>query len=844
MIPSSDITIGIELNLGSWTDVTADCMWSRRMKAQYGSWSQQPASLVASPGTFQFELDNSRLNSGGVVGYYTPSVYSWEPSAAEHDHAYSVDDSASEYTAIVDGVTLFPATVAQDDSLIFGKEDGQLKNILLPLGTAGDLTTTSLGVYRSEEPAWESEVDSVADFDSENDADGDLNDSGTQIAVTFDDATQASGRVLLAAIDQTQGTIRFTLNPNTFGLKDAKTMNFMYVTDGGGNIQWLIGISINAGVYSIRIGYGDDFTVVNSVYLPIEDADANWLMTFQRSSGAGNDDGYLYVYRDGELFYSVEDCDNDAVDWDYVDYGMCWTNSTAFGGSFTFGDIKISSAIPSLTELTSGTDYAVHPTASLETSLEQTSAPLVVCIEPSSDAFPTVINSVLSYWVHIKETNASPAYATNPIAGELTRRSGFGVGIGARLKITYGSEYTRWTGRIKKVIPKPGTYGDLVSTIECGDWISDASRIKPRGITVQSDQTGDELLTTALAAIDNQPTATSFDEGLSTFPTAFDDVRDGQTTIYNIMRSIAGSEWGHITEQGDGTLLLQNRYAYYGIPSSDALITLTGTGESGDITSFVLEDDDAMVYNNILGRVYPRTVDTDVSVLWSLQSTSESIPAGETRTFIGEYRDPNNQDVRVGGADMEDPVSGTDYICSGADSDLSFITILGGNSVEYAITNNGSTSVTLTTLQVRGKRVVTYEPISIQASDSDSIEAHGDRNLNLIMPYQNSANTGVDFTDWALEQYKGHKLRPRSVSFLANKSAAMMTAALAAEPGNIVTITEPVSGWNGDCVITGISLKIAQHNLIHTTFALEPKPTTSFFALDTSELNGNDQLAF
>jgi len=426
--------------------------------------------------------------------------------------------------------------------------------------------------------------------------------------------------------------------------------------------------------------------------------------------------------------------------------------------------------------------------------------------------------------------------------GSSDARSGFCIGAKARLAISYAGDWVRWAGRIKKAVPSVGLYGDLITKIECGDWISESSRIRPRGIEVQSDKTGDELMTALLAAVDNQPEGTDFDVGRSTFPTAFDDVRDGVTTLYSAMNNVAGSEWGHANIKGDGTLMWQNRYAYYGIPSSDAVITLTGTGQPTDITGLTLSDDDMIVYNNILGRVYPRTVDTDASVLWELQSSSQSIPAGETMTYIGDYRDPNNLDSRVGGADMVSPVEGTDYACTGADSDLSVTATLGGNSAEIAITNNSAEAVTLTTLQVRGKRVVTYDPVAVQASDSDSIETHGDRDLNLLMPYQDSANVGRDFADWALTQYKDARLRPRTVSFLANKSDTILLAALTAEPGDIVTIDEPF--FSGDCVITGTKYKISKYNLIDVTWAIEPKPTVSFFALNDSLLDGDDQLAF
>lgn len=61
------------------------------------------------------------------------------------------EDDGGAFTDLTLGDTLFPSVVAQWDALFFGSTDQPIKHIVLPkLATAGDLTTTNLGIYYSD----------------------------------------------------------------------------------------------------------------------------------------------------------------------------------------------------------------------------------------------------------------------------------------------------------------------------------------------------------------------------------------------------------------------------------------------------------------------------------------------------------------------------------------------------------------------------------------------------------------------------------------------------------------------------------------------------------------------
>jgi len=57
---------------GSWVNISEDVMNERPIKAKRGMAGVNVTDRVAAPGDLSFTLDNSRANSGGLLGYYSP----------------------------------------------------------------------------------------------------------------------------------------------------------------------------------------------------------------------------------------------------------------------------------------------------------------------------------------------------------------------------------------------------------------------------------------------------------------------------------------------------------------------------------------------------------------------------------------------------------------------------------------------------------------------------------------------------------------------------------------------------------------------------------------------------
>ncbi len=433
--------------------------------------------------------------------------------------------------------------------------------------------------------------------------------------------------------------------------------------------------------------------------------------------------------------------------------------------------------------------------------------------------------------------------------GHASKRSNFREGIGIRVKITYGgTAYYKWMGRLKKITPDAGKFGKNRVRCRATDWMADAADARPEFLTVQTNKKGHELLSTAIASLDQQPTDTDLQTGVSTFAYAFDEIRDGQTTMLQIIKNVTLSELGYAAVIGDTTA--GGKFTFWPRTAreldTNVIVRMDGDGDSDDFRNISAVDDEDLIFNDIQITTRPRVVDEFSSdqVLFTLQGDDPSIGAAESKTIIGRFTDPSNPDARIGGADIITPVEGTDYTFSGSDSDLAIVATLGGNSVKFVMTNNSGSTGTVTKLQLRGKRVLTYEPAISLQTDSDSIAIYNTKPLRLQLPYQDNPLEAQDFVDTLIGRWKDPKVRVKTVSFDPNQGDSLMTAALVGEPGRRIGISDPVTGVTDDYVIGGVEMTLAKGKLIPTTWFLQLASDSTFWILGTSKLDTETILGF
>ena len=467
-------------------------------------------------------------------------------------------------------------------------------------------------------------------------------------------------------------------------------------------------------------------------------------------------------------------------------------------------------------------------------------------------------------WAMNNSASNSGSVAGYYSPGHTNVRTGWDIGILARLKITYSAtNYYKFVGTLISVDPDAGKPRQAV-VCTAVDWIDEAARTRIRGIGIQTNQRSDQIIDTIVTnSVTRQPAATSYDTGQSTFAIALDNMDDTQTPVLTALADVTLSELGYLYVKGDtstgGVLTFEDRHAR---PKFGAAV--------GSFDETMVSLDVTRARKDIINRVYvvvhPRTTAGSASVLYELTTTGSvpSIAAGATIQIIAPFREASIKSYRVAGSSVVTPVSGTDWIANTAEdgsgsvitSDVAVtLATTAANAVTFQIVNNGTVTAYLTTLQVRGTEVADISDTVMSASDSTSATAYGEIDARVNLKYESNAGEfAFNIAEWILNTYKDPRYVVQKISVIGNTSDALMIQALAREPGDKITLAETMtgiveteSGAEIGYFINGVDLTIGVASTVSVSWNLSPAEQSSFWILQqvgASELGITTVLGF
>lgn len=458
-------------------------------------------------------------------------------------------------------------------------------------------------------------------------------------------------------------------------------------------------------------------------------------------------------------------------------------------------------------------------------------------------------------------------------------RAGFDLGVVCRLSLAYsGTTYYKFLGAIDAVTPETGQYRGRRVSVVATDAVDAFARFKLWGLAARQNDSSSDLVKLLLDDVTNSywslGTSTlgvstrlarssgagslnaaalvrdrSIANGQDTYALALDNTDDRSSTTLSELGRICASELGYAYMRGDtvggGTFVFESR------ASRAALATPSGTFTNTMVAlSSARSRQD--VINHVQISVTSRDVGTSTEVLYAMESRP-SIQSGETVTFLGPYRDPNESRNKIGGLNMIDAVPVTDYTMnaasdgSGADltGDHTVVTYAGANGVRWDITNTSGGTSYITKLQLRGT-AIRFTPVVAEAEDLTSQNTYGDNTFSLAMPYQDNAGRAAGAADYLLQMYKSPAVQSDTVSIVGNTSAAMLAQALGREPGDRIDLTESVSGVTGQAfVIHQVTLDVkGGGRLVTATWRLAPLDTSAVWLLGSSTLGVTTRLAY
>jgi hypothetical protein len=429
-------------------------------------------------------------------------------------------------------------------------------------------------------------------------------------------------------------------------------------------------------------------------------------------------------------------------------------------------------------------------------------------------------------------------------------RSGWGFGKYVRVFCTYSAvEYTKFTGKIRVIAPDAGRYGPRRVHVTAYDTMRDLAEADAREVTIQVDKTETQLLDAILAALPaaSQPVATNFDTGVDTYPYAFDNVSGGAKALA-VMRDVVVSSFGLLVPDGEGTLRYITRHTF-------AALTSSGTFTDSMVELSVPSSLDG-VFDEARSTTHPKQVSAAATdELYTLPpGTSVEVPANAVGFEIWtDYTDPNDRQTNIGGTSVVTTlVAGTHYAGNsqadglGTNQNAALTVSIDpfGTTAKWTVDNSSSAPVFLTTQKVIGKAVRDPGPQTFQSP----VGTAGERPITIDLPYQDDPYIGQSVADYVVSLYSNPAHQVESITFIANASNTLMLQAMQREPGDLITISETVTGLaSALAIIQSVSFEVVQGLYLLCRWGLAPADSTRYWQLGVagaSELGETTILGF
>jgi hypothetical protein len=465
--------------------------------------------------------------------------------------------------------------------------------------------------------------------------------------------------------------------------------------------------------------------------------------------------------------------------------------------------------------------------------------------------------SSLSFRLQNHDNALTPDNTAGAYYGLLTK------GTLVKFTATYaGTTYISWTGKVAKIMPRVEQNADPQNNAYVQVVVEDpmnellAGQIFPQ---LQTNVTVNTALATMLNSSDMPviyPYASYWNViGVSVIGTAkilgqdlFTSVVSTRTLPYvgdnmsdalnsvgmkSFIDDVVKAELGGRFFWNGSQFEFQDRY--YATTTLNGAISLTL--DSNDLMHVDYRDNED-VMNDATVTCQPRAVGSAGTIIYSAPRTI-SLAAGQSTDTVCHYRDATAQNARIGASVVIDPVSGTDYIANSASdgsgssltSYISVTIVKKAQSAVVTLRNSGTTDAYITTLQLRGTPLYTFERQTVRATDAQSINDYGrypkTYNLKLIA----DIDTALGYAQTQVARFKDPIARFQSVTYVASDSLKLLTADI--DIGNLITINDSVNTKaNRDYTIVGVMHHVDAAKREHTTMlTLSPIANEAYWVL-------------
>ncbi len=353
----------------------------------------------------------------------------------------------------------------------------------------------------------------------------------------------------------------------------------------------------------------------------------------------------------------------------------------------------------------------------------------------------------------------SPGNASGPLYGQLLPRRR------VRVRATDGAQtWTLFWGYIERITPDAGAQGRGLCEIACVDGLDLLARQRI-GVAHAESKPVAQAVAELVGAVYTPPATSYQDNGdalthygrewLPEYTTALDALRDVCRAVYGrffLARDGTASYWARDSLQNPAVSAVLNLDASTPLEEMDVQIGVADVINLAQVTVFPVEAVGA-----------PLT-------LWQAHTVLRIAP-GQTRVIHAPFRDENGE--RVAATDVQPLQPHTDYVVNewrdgnGCDytTDPAFAIQMDVEATRAAITltNTATGPLYVTLLQVRGRPIRTYDPITAEAADATSQATYERRSASLELTMQSDPLFAQSYAEYLVRRHASPELAARRV---------------------------------------------------------------------------------
>jgi len=256
-------------------------------------------------------------------------------------------------------------------------------------------------------PVWEKEIHTSADF--ENTTTGGsttITDDNEWIVFTADSGTSTCRGEDSSIQRGKAAVVRFKLDISSLTMADGDEFILCLLVDdatvGGTTWSAFAWLARNGDIYKCRAGLrADDGSYAQTSYVAIDkDAIHDILLIVKMASGAGADDGAVYLYDNGQLLDSVTGVDNDQKEVEDVYFGFAASVDVGTQGPLKMSRIAYTIGYDSLPTRVYVTNHEVDNNIPAHIYVHDDSAASDTELVPGAKLFPDPIaqNDALAFY--------------------------------------------------------------------------------------------------------------------------------------------------------------------------------------------------------------------------------------------------------------------------------------------------------------------------------------------------------------------------------------------------------------------------------------------------------------